>query len=259
MGEQGSGMGAVRVASEFGATDDPIALTAVDGSRFVDQFRVVGQGMAEADSGAPAIASGLGGAVRLTTTNEDVHSLCLETNVMWDVGLMGTLVGECRVQLADLTTKVFFMGFTDIAIGSFVPDIQTDIATAASATLATLTASDICGFIGGDSEVTASATEWHGIYNGGTTTGETAWANINLGTTKNATIVAGEWQVLRVEIDTNGTARWFVNGDLKQTVVGAASTTVDMKFMAGVGAKAATIATADLDYLAGWGNRDWTR
>lgn len=259
MGQQGSGKRAVEIFEDFtGGEQDLIANTAVDYTRMVGSLRVVGQGMAEVDSGVPLIATTLGGAVRLTTTDEDVHSIGLETAAVFDVALMGTLVAEARVQFANLTTKGFFMGFTDIEIGSCVPDVQTDILTAASATLATLTASDICGFYGADSEITASATEWHGVYNGGTTTGATAWADINLGTAKNATITAGEWQVIRVEIDTNGDARWFVNGDLKQSVSTAASTTTDLKFFIAVGAKAATIATADIDYIYLRANRDWT-
>lgn len=243
----------------LGGYQDIIGNTAVDYTRRVGPFMVVGQGMAEVDSGVVKIASILGGAVRLTTTNEDAHTIGLETERIFDVALMGTLVAEARVQFANLTTKAMFMGFTDIEIGSNVPDIETDIMTAASATTFTLTASDLVGFYGADSEVTASATEWHGVYNGGTTTGQVTAASCNLGTTKNATITAGEWQVIRVEVDTNGNARWFVNGDLKQSVATAVSTTTNLKFMIGVGAKAATIATADIDYIYLRANRDWTR
>lgn len=259
MGQQGSGRRAIEYLENFdGGQQDLIANTSVDYTRWLYKFRVVGQGMAETNSGVPLIATTLGGAVRLTTTNEDVHSIGLETPAIFDVALMGTLIAEARVQFANLTTKGFFMGFTDIEIGSSVPDIETDILTASSATAISLVASDIVGFYGTDAEITASATEWHGVYNGGTTTGATAWASVNLGTTKNATITAGEWQVIRVEVDTNGTARWFVNGDLKQTVAGAASTTTDLKFFIAVGAKAGTIATADIGYTYYRANQDWT-
>lgn len=253
-----SGIKGVELFEDFLAVEDPIALTAVDGSRRVGPLRVVGQGMAEVDSGAPAVASGLGGVIRLTTTNENAHSLGLETNVCYDVALMGTLVAEARVQFANLTTKAFFMGFTDIAIASFVPDIETDLITASSATAISNVASDFVGFYGADAEVTASATEWHGVYNGGSATAPSLWASCNLGTANSATLTAGEWQQIRIEVDNNGTARWFVNSKLKQTVVGACSTTVDMKFFIGVGAKAATIATADLDYVLIRAGRDWT-
>jgi len=251
-----AGPGKVLMEYEFGGDQDLIGATAVDGSRMVGPFRVVGQGMAEVDSGVVAIAGALGGAVRLTTTNEDVHTIGLETDVMWDVALMGPLVAEARVQFQNFTTKAAFMGFTDIAIGSFVPDIETDILTAASATLLTLTASDLVGFYGPDAEITATPLEYMGVYNGGATAGETTAASVNLGTPIS---VAGEWQVIRIEIDPNGDARWFVDGKLKQSVAKAVSTTVDLKFFIAVGSKhATTIATMDLGYLRVWGNRDWT-
>jgi len=92
-----SGPGKVRIFEDFLADEDPIAGTAVDGSRMVGPFMVVGQGMANDDSGIVQIASSLGGAVRFTTTNEDAHSIGLETGVYFDVGLMGPLVAEARV------------------------------------------------------------------------------------------------------------------------------------------------------------------
>jgi len=246
-----AGPGKVVLFEDFLACDDPVALTAVDGSRLVGPLRVVGQGMAEVDSGAPAIASGLSGAVRLTTTNEDAHTLGLETNVMFDVGLMGTLVAEARVQFANFTTKEAFMGFTDIAIASFVPDLETDLISGATTTI-TLTASDLVGFLL-DSELTEDE-RFHCVYNGGTTTGATASAALQV----SADSVAGEWDVLRVEVDSNGTARWYFNGTLEQTVKAAVSTTVDLKFFIAVGANAATIATMDVDYVKIAANRDWT-
>ena len=144
------------------------------------------------------------------------------------------------------------MGLTDINIGSDVPSIQTDLSHIGSTTV-TLTASDICGFLL-SSEAT-DATDWHGIYNGGTTTGETPSTSVDL----DSVAVAGEWQQLRLEIDTNGTCRWYVDGELKQTVTGAVSTSVDLKFFLAAEAKATTIATLDVDYVLIRANRDWTK
>jgi len=147
------------------------------------------------------------------------------------------------------------MGFTDIAIASYVPDIETDVITASAATTLSLVASDLVGFYGPDAEITATPTEWMGVYNGGTTTGATTAADVNLGTPVS---VAGEWDVIRIEVDPNGDARWFIDGVLKQSVAKAVSTTTDLKFFMGVGAKAATIATMDVDYILIEANRDWT-
>ncbi len=250
MTEVGGGRGRIELRADFIGHDDPVALTAVDGTRHLDHFRVVGQGMADVDSGGVK-QTGPGG-IRFTTTNEDQHSFGIETNVMFDVGLMGTIVAEARVNLVNNTTKRIFMGFTDIEIASFVPSMEVDLGVGATVTL-TLTASDICGFIL-DSELTA-ATSWHAMFNGGATTGVTASADNVLTPVQ----TDGEWQTLRVEIDTNGTARWFIDGDLKKTQTGAASTSVDLKFWLAVEATAATIATLDVDYVTVRANRDWTR
>ena len=251
MTEVGGGLGRRTIESNFMGHDDPIALTAVDGTRLLGDFRVVGQGIAETDSGGVK-QTGPGG-IRFTTTNQDQHSYGIETNVIFDVGLMGTLVAEARVNLVNNTEKRIFMGFTDIEIASFVPSMEVDLGVGATETL-TLGASDICGFIL-DSELTA-ATAWHAMFNGVATTGETVSTHNNLTPVQ----TDGEWQVLRVEIDTNGTARWFIDGDLKKTQTGAASTTVDLKFWLVVESTAsALIATLDVDYVTVKCNRDWTR
>lgn len=251
-----AGPGKVTLFQDFiGGQQDLIANTSVDYTRWVYEFRVVGQGMAETNSGVPLIASTLGGAVRLTTSNTDAHTIGLETPAIFDVALMGPLIAEARVQFANYTTKAAFMGFTDIEIGSSVPDIEVDLVTAASATLLTLTASDLVGFYGPDAEITATPLEYMGVYKGGDTAGQTATASVNLGTPAS---VAGEWDILRIEVDPNGDARWFINGALRQSVAKAVSTTVNLKFFIAVGAKDSTIATMDIDYIKLVANRDWT-
>ena len=91
-------------------------------------------------------------------------------------------------------------------------------------------------------------------YNGGTTTGETTIASIDA----NDDAVAGEFQILRLEIAPNGQAKWYVDGVLKQTVSGAISTSTDVALMAMVEARSAAIEYAYLDYVSVSANRDWT-
>ena len=92
------------------------------------------------------------------------------------------------------------------------------------------------------------------VYNGGTTTGETTIANIDA----NDDAVAGEFQVLRLEIADNGTARWYIDGVLKQTKKGAISTSVDVGLLAMIEARSAAIEYAYIDYISVSANRDWT-
>jgi len=122
----------------------------------------------------------------------------------------------------------------------------------ASGTSLTLSASDLCGFL-----IDAEATDdedWIMVYNGGTTSGETTIANIDA----DNDAVAGEYDILRLEVAINGTARWYINGVLKQTVTGAVSTSTDLAVIAMIEARSAAIEYAWIDYIAIEANRDWT-
>jgi len=242
-----SGKGRIEVFEDFIANELPVAGTAAAGN--LGPFRVVGQGIAESDSGAVALETdGLSGVIQLTTTDEDAHSLCLVTAKMFDVAKMGPIVAEARVRLSDLDTKQVFFGFTDENDDDQI--IEGEIMKGATTTL-TLTASDICGFYLSD-ELTDDE-DWHGAYNGGTTTGETVSTSVDL----DADAVAGEWQILRLEVDPNGTARWYIDENLKQTVEGAVSTTTDLALVIGVHSNTTECQTLDIDYIAFSAGRDW--
>ena len=71
--------------------------------------------------------------------------------------------------------------------------------------------------------------------------------------------MAGEWQQLRLEIDPNGTARWYIDGELLWTQAGAVSTTTDLGVILGVEAKGNAVEEMDVDYLLVTANRDWTK
>ena len=237
--------GRIRLFEDF-FTGDEVAGTAE--VRPLGDFIVAGQGSAEADAGVPTIAGVLSGAGRITTTNEDNHTTLVGTEAAFDVALMAPLVVEARVQFENLDTKEAFIGFSDIAPDTL--SLETDVLTGATTTL-TLTASDLVGFYL-SSELTDDE-DWHAVYNGGTTTGETNSANVDL----DDDAVAGEWQILKLEIDPNGDARWYIDGDLKKTVEGAVSTTANLSLCVGVEAKGAAIETMDIDYLLVKANRDW--
>jgi len=227
--------------------EDNIANTAE--SRVLGPFVVGGQGNAETDAGVPTIAGMVSGAGRITTTDEDNHTTLVGTNTAFSASLNGPIVLEARVQLDNIDTKEVFFGLSDIDPDTL--SIETDVMTGATTTL-TLTASDLCGFF-----LSAELTDdedWHMVYNGGSTTGETTSTSVDA----DDDAVAAEWQVLRLEIDTNGTARWYIDGVLKQTKTGAVSTTTVMGVCLGVEAKGAAIENLDVDYLLVTANRDWT-
>ena len=245
-----SGYGKVVIFEDFLAGEDIVAATAATRSFGDSGLRVIGQGIAEADSGITVGESdGLNGVGILTTTNEDAHSCGVTTGKVFDVGKMAPINIECRVQFPDLDTKAFYFGLTDVNDDTTILEGNNLVA---SGTSLTLSASDLCGFL-----IDAEATDdedWIMVYNGGTTTGETTIANIDA----DNDAVAGEYDILRLEVAINGTARWYINGVLKQTVTGAVSTSTDLAVLAMVEARSAAIEYAWIDYIAIEANRDWT-
>ncbi len=241
-----AGPGKIRLFNDFAGVGNLIAETVPTAQ--VGDFYAGGEGFADGDAGISG-ANVLSGAVTLTSANTDADMTFIGTHVIFDVGLMGTLVAEARVNLADLDTKVVYFGFTS----ALTTDEQMDDIADANTITMTLTATSMAGFILADT--LTSDEEWHVIYNGGTTTGETDSRELVTG----VDAVAGEFDILRVEIDTNGTVRWFVNGDLKKTVVGAVSTTTNLAALIGAGANTTEFCIFDVDYLLVSAARDWTR
>jgi len=218
----------------------------------IGDFAVGGQGTAEIDSGVVPVAGGNG--ARLTTTNEADHCIAIGTTNAFSPALNGPLVFEARVQFNNLATKEAYVGFSDIPIDTV--SIQTDIAHGGTTTV-TNTASDFCGFL--LSAEFTDTDDWHLIHNGGATAASSVTSTDVDGTSYGVSdAVAGQWQVLRVEIDPSGDARWYVDGELVKSVTAACSTTVKLGAIAAVEAKGAAVEEMDLSYAVFRANRDWT-
>ena len=240
--------GIVELFTDF-TTEDNVAETAA--TRNYGDFIIGGQGSEDVDSGIVTGASdpNLGGVGRLTTTNEVDHTLLVGTNIMWDVGLMGTIMAECRIQLNNLDTKEVFFGFSDIDPDTM--SIQTDLVHGASTTI-TNTASDFVGFL-----LSAELTDdedWHAVYNGGSASAVTTSTALDL----DDDAVAGEWQVLKLVLKITGEVEWYIDEVLVKTLAGAVSTSTDLALALAVEAKGAANEEMDADYLLVRGSRDWT-
>jgi len=246
-----SGDSRLMISEDFlGGTEVAVASTTAPPINWPPYLTFVGQGIADTDSGAVQLDSdAMNGVVQLTTTNEDVHCAGFQTPVMFDVGLNGTIVLEARVRQAALNTGEVFIGFSDVATDLAI--IEGAICHGDTVTL-TLTASDLIGFLMA-SDLTDNS-DWHGVYNGGTTTGETTSTSVDF----DSGATAGEYQVLRLELFPNGTVEWWVDGVLEQTVTGAVSTSVDLCLNVLVESKTSAVKTLDVDYIKVWANRDWT-
>ncbi len=248
-----AGPGKIRLFDDFAGPEQLDSLTAAQ--HYQGPFRAVGEGFADSDAGFQAQETGgnLSGTLRIESANTDQDSSGLVTSKMFDVALMAPIVMEARLQFNNLLTKEFFFGLSDVNENDVA--LETDILGRTGNTTITLTSSNLIGFFF-DAELTASA-RWHGVFNGGTTTGVTNSSNIELTIAAND-IIAAEFEVIRLEIDPDGLARWFVNGILAQTQAGAVSTTTDLAMNLLVGTKGSTFEEVDVNYVLVTANRDWT-
>ncbi len=247
-----AGPGKIRLFEDFLGAELIVAFSQVAGFVGGGDFKVIGDGVAISDSGITVLdADGLSGVGVLNTTNEDKKGIHLATTKMFDVTLMAPLVAETRVRLVDRDAKRIFVGFSDQNGDDL--SLEDDLISGSTTTITYASSTNCVGWFY-DEALTAD-NDWHAVFTGGTTTAITVAANINA----DEDIVAGEWQVLRVEIDPDGKARWYVNGRLKFTVAGGVSTTVDFAAHCGVEATAASLELAHLDYFLVTANRDWTK
>ena len=237
-------VGRIRLFNDFFGVGDTLALTADTAD--LGDFYAGGEGFEDNDAGI-AGKDALSGVVTITSGNTDADTTFIGTHIGLDVALMGTLVLETRVQLPDLDTKEIFFGLTSILS---VDEQLEDIVINASATTITMPADLVGVYL--SSELTDDE-DWHGIYSGGTATASTTTTAVDL----DDDAVAGEWQILRLEVAPNGTARWYIDGDLKQTVEGACSTTTDLAVCLAAAANTTELAIMDVDYLLVKANRDW--
>ncbi len=249
-----SGYGEIRLFNDFTAEEVNTAPTTVDHASATGAlwnigrgFTIKGYNISDDVCLVDCVEDGLNGQVTLTSSNAaDGDAIYCTTETCFKPSVNAPMAVECRLEMAALTARQVFVGFSGT-----VADAQSDICSGATGTL-TLTESNICGFLY-DVGLT-EAVEWYMVYNGGTTTGTTDASDVNSGVTP----VAAEMDVLRVEVDPNGTARWFVNGVLKQTVTNAVSKTAVFAGCVGTVATETTSATVTVDYIAVEANRDWT-
>ena len=242
-----SGPGKINLFLDCQGQEIPVAVavaTTAAAGYYHQDFQIRGD-LADTDAGVVALAVS-NGASRLTGTDEDTLGCAYVTDTAYSPVLHGPITIEARVNPQALTARELFIGVTDAIADNVISPL-----TYVGATTATLTASDFAGFFLA-SELTATA-NWHAVYNGGTTTGPTTVPNTGV------TAVAGEYNELRLEIDTNGTCRWWIDGNLEQTVVGAVSTTVLQGVIVGCFANTTTVTDLDVDYVEFTANRDWTK
>ncbi len=246
-----AGRGHIELFDDFCGPEIPVANAVAYGTTaggcnyYLGPFKVTGD-LGETDTGIVSLAKA-SGYVRISGNNEDGKGAAIGTESVFSPVLNGPLIYETRVELQALTTRSIFCGFTTTNAD--------DVAEPVTSTTVTMTLVDtqFAGFIL-DSQLTA-ATVWHMPYKGGSAVAPTASTSVTSG----VVAVAAESDLLRVEIDPNGTARWYINGILKQTVAGAVSTTGLLSAITACFGTTTTAADMDVDYMLVKANRDWTR
>lgn len=220
----------------------------------IGPFSVFGEGLIEIDAGLFNVNSP-NGVVRVTTTNVGDDGTAIGTFNSFTAALNGPIVLEARIELNNLDTKRVFFGLTDAEGGDGKTDLSIEDDIVASTTLTfTPVASDYVGFLL-SSEMTDDE-DWHTLYRGGASTMTAGAVSASYDVDDDA--VAGEMQILRLEVDPNGTARWYIDGVLLKTQEGACATTVAMGVVLGVEAVGNAVEEMDVDYLLVDAARDWT-
>ena len=242
-----SGVGRIILFNDFCGPEIPVANleAATTPGHLSGPFKVTGD-LVEADTGIVGLSKS-SGYVRISGNDEDGKGVFVGTEVVFSPALNGTMVCECRLELQALTARVVFVGF----MGANASDVAEPItSTATTCTRAT----NAVGFLL-DSQITAG-TKWHMPYMISTTASQTATAIAS-----SQVAVIAESDVLRVEVDNNGAARWFINGVLEKSIGAALAADTTTLMAAGVGCWGTTTiaADADVDYLLVEANRDWTR
>jgi len=247
-----SSNGRIRLFNDFFGVGSMVASTADPAAVFaypLGDFYGGGEGIEDNDAGfIPSTVAPLSGVVTLTSGNANAQTAFIGTQIGFDVGLMGAITMETRIQIPDFDTQEIFFGLTSV----LTTDEQLeDIVINASSTTITMPA-DLVGFYW--SSELSDDDDWHAIYNGGTASASTTTTDVNL----SDDAVATEWQVLRLEVMSNGTAYWYIDGVLKKTVEGAASTTTNVAVCLAAAANTTEMAIIECDYLTVEANRDWT-
>jgi len=247
-----SGRGKIVLFDDFMGVTVPVADTnsSAKPGAAIGPFKITGQ-IDHADSGVITLTKENGYVTLYASDDEDANGCAIGTEVALSPLLNGTLVLETRVEMAALTTRNVFIGFCAAN--------AVEILEPLTSTGTTLTAVVACVGFHFDSTLTADATAatavWHMPY------------LLALSATQTSTDVAAsqvavvdESDVLRVEVDNNGAARWYINGKLEQSAGAALAATPATK-LAGVLAifGKSSIPTISADYLLITANRDWTR
>jgi len=242
-----SGVGRIRLFDDFAGPEIPVgnAEAATTPGHLIGPFKVTGS-THDTDSGVVSLAKASGYAQLLSSATADGDGVFVGTEVSISPELNGTIIVEARLEMAALTARCVFVGLM-----SANADESKEPITSTGTTITKVV--PCLGFVF-DSQLTA--TYWHMPYILAADATQTSTTVVS-----SQVPVLAESDILRLEVDNDGSARWFINGKLEQSVgAGLAATPATLQ-AAGVGvwSTTTTVGSVDVDYLLVDFNRDWTR
>lgn len=165
----------------------------------------------------------------------------------------GGVVMEVRFKIADITTGAVFAGFSE-TLDATTPVMPLEFDTA------TMSYSGSGGIAGWSFDADGSTDTWRAaVGDGGSATG-TGGATAGTVTGRGAP-VNDEWDILRVEIDPNGTVRCYhddpANGP-DVTITGGLTATDIQHACLGIENRSSAASVMEVDYFYARGYRDWT-
>lgn len=186
---------------------------------------------------APVIFVGTGGLVRLTSgagagATMAVNGSQLESSLNWKAN-KGHLSCEAYIALSAITTVSAFFGFTDQTTA-----LEAPITSAASGDTLTSNATDAVGFMFD----TSMANDYFWCVGVKNDVDATA-VNTSIAP------VAATYILLRIEVDTAGTATFYINGNRVAIIANAVTITAPLTPVLTVFRRAATSMTLDADYI----------
>ena len=201
--------------------------------------------LAETDCGLVLLgkASGFG---RITGTDEDGYGLAIGTEVSLSAALNGAIIVEARVEHQALTARNTYIGLCQT--------LADDVAEPFGNSSTTITkVAPFTGFLYSSSLTSAY---WHMPY---VLTGDSTQTSTDV--VSSQLPVAAECDILRLVVNQDGGAEWWINGKLEQTVASGLAVNATTLYGVCVGTFGSTTTASDLDidYLLVKANRDWTR
>lgn len=206
------------------------------GDVLADQWTYA-EGTDTADADGAILAGGIGGVLRLTTGNAGTGLAADQAQVasflQWQAS-NGGLVTQARVKLSRITDAWFFFGFTDNNA------LEAPVVSAGSDNTLTTNATNAVGFMF-DTRMAADNMWLVGV------------ASDTDAIAQNSLVApeANEYVTLRVEVNANGHAAFYVNGQqVGEVMTGAVTPAADLTPYVGVGNLSGTSSfTCDVDYI----------